>query len=152
MLLQGRKVNLRYVFYYTEKHCSFRLALDMANSTQPTDVVLNFGIWLRESGADTTCGALEPHWGDPMQTICPYMPAVCGFLGATHAFNVLWSTTAPVLDDANSTNVVELLPPGHNLNPVSACGYDFEDNHCVCVLGSALAVTTLAYHYLGGHL
>ena len=54
--LQGRRIELVYHVFFTEKYGSLRLALDVVNNYEPTDMVLNFGMWVRGERKNTTCG------------------------------------------------------------------------------------------------
>lgn len=134
ILVQDRQMELMYINYYTEQYGTLGLSLKMADILRPTDVIVNFGVWLNDKPANTTCGdTLRPwhHMGK-----CPYMHEVCEYFMAPehkHPFNLWWATTTPGLERSGRKRVVvPKVPLGHNLNAESACGYD-PKLHCFLV-------------------
>jgi hypothetical protein len=133
-VLQGRYVELMYINYYTEQYGTLGLALTAADLLHPTDVIVNFGVWLSDTPSNTSCGATPSHW--PNIGRCPYMHDVCEyFLDAEQkrSFNLWWSTTTPGLDGSRPAKMIEKVPLGHNLNAVSACGCELHQRFQTCV-------------------
>lgn len=139
--LQGRKIELMYLNFYTEQYGTLGLALTSADLLHPTDVIVNFGVWLSDTPPNTTCGATRSYW--PNIGRCPYMHDVCEyFMGkaSTHAFNLWWATTTPGLDKKDLSRVIEKVPFGHNLNAESACGCATATQYCT---GSTCSLVSL---------
>lgn len=84
--------------------------LHMQETMEPTDVIVNFGAWLRNT--NSTCGASE---GD---TLCPHIPWLCNYLKGEHSFRTWWLTATPRVDD---NMVVDQIPPSHHLNIPARC-------------------------------
>ena len=82
----------------------------MQKILQPTDLLLNFGVWM--SSSDASCGDIE---GDA----CTNIPEFCDFLLSEHPFRLWWQTTTPSLFDDDK--VFQTIPPGHHLELVSRC-------------------------------
>lgn len=77
---------------------------------QPTDVVLNFGTWLRKT--NSSCGAVEG------ESKCPHILWVCEFLTGEHPFKTWWFTTIQGIVDGV---VVNEIPDSHHLHMPARC-------------------------------
>lgn len=110
--MQGRSFDLVYQQYFDETFSRLRTVLSAAAAVAPTDVVLNFGVWLRKQ--DAACGA-----ADAPGSACPSVDWVCEFLHSTqHAFRVWWLATTPYVHEAR---IVQELPVGHPMNMQYVC-------------------------------
>ena len=79
---------------------------------QPTDVLMNFGVWLMET--DATCGDKE---GEE----CTNIPALCKYLKGDHLFTAWWVSSSPMVD---GQKVADSIPPGHHLDLPTRCQLD----------------------------
>jgi hypothetical protein len=147
--VQGRRIELMYIFYYTESYGAFDMALQMAENARATDVVANFGVWMAAEPPNTTCGDVPSAF--PAASICPNMRLVCdrftggqGPLGVENGqedarfknFRLFWAATTPARDE-NTGTLQQLIPEGHNLNVPEVCRcavrsmllFDFSNGH-----------------------
>ena len=118
-----------YIYYYTEFYGAFDMALKMAQNALPTDVIANFGVWLKDEPANTTCGFNPSTF--PVSSMCPHMPSVCDHYigglwngqsgGPSQDFNLFWAATTPAVQPGSAT-LLQLIPAGHNLHVPGVCG------------------------------
>jgi hypothetical protein len=135
------------------------MAVAMAENALPTDVVANFGVWLENEPANTTCGHQPSAF--PPASMCPNMASVCKwFSGDMDAlalsfdaspeqpppknYNLFWAATTPAFAAATGT-MEPVIPSGHALNVPEVCRCY---NSSFCLLFAAHSVT--AYHTVCG--
>eukprot|EP00892_Ulva_mutabilis_P004682 jgi/Ulvmu1/2586/UM014_0037.1 len=107
---QGRSFDLVYQQYFNEGFSRLKTAMTPATALSATDVVFNFGVWLRRE--DEACGK------DPASE-CPDVPWVCDFIHSKHhPFRVWWLATTPT---AIRGQAIDEVPLGHPMNMQSAC-------------------------------
>jgi hypothetical protein len=129
--MQGRRIQLMYIFYYTEMYGAFDMALRMAENARATDVIANFGVWMAAEPPNTTCGDVPSVF--PASSMCPHMLSVCKhFTGDVDSlgvrkedsrfinFKLFWAATTPAVEQHLGT-VQQLIPVGHNLNVPAIC-------------------------------
>ena len=85
----------------------------MQENLGATDVLMNFGVWLKDT--NSTCGDNAGDW-------CTSIPSLCTYLNADHPFKVWWITTAPT---SIADTVADRLPP--HLDVPKRCHLDPEN-------------------------
>lgn len=119
-VVQGRRIELVYMQYFNDLLSPLSEALAATDNFMPTDVLFNFGVLMRFAHRDTTCGTQNANQTNVGR--CPYMPDVCTYLKGKHDYSLFWQTTPPIVNDKETGDLSHTMGPGHNLNPVSACG------------------------------
>lgn len=100
------------------------LSCGVQENLEATDVLMNFGVWLKDT--DSTCGENDGDW-------CTNIPTLCKYLEADHPFKVWWITSAPT-----SVNDIVADRLEHHLDIPTRCQLD-----PVTVLNRTAALYTL---------
>lgn len=116
-LIQDREFIIKFTQYYMENFYSLTAVLKAVESDEPTDVMLNFGVWFNKYDTQTDCGEKLFE-----RNKCPHMPSVCAFFRDKHDFNVIWLTTTPSWRSDKLPGVTSSVPRRHNLNVETWCG------------------------------
>jgi hypothetical protein len=109
VLLQGRRIELIYQQYFNNDYGKLETIVSASNDIGATDVLINFGVWLRDVNPQSCA------WG---QEGCPSIPWVCSIFNMQLPYNLRWIGTTPMV--RNGT-VVEAIPRGHHLDIPRVC-------------------------------
>jgi hypothetical protein len=120
--MQGRIITLTYVQYFTEHVSPLEVATDFANTFNPTPtvLVLNFGLWIRNTPASCSNWTTTTDGRNPGLN-CPSLPFICRFFKPhgkrNWPYHVVWQTTTPWLVHG----AVKRLPRAHHMNVPHRC-------------------------------
>lgn len=109
-----RRIELAFIMYLSEEYLPLKTVLGTAENLRPTDVVMNYGMWL--SDTETNCG----RGNDGATGSCPSTPGLCSFFTKRqHPYRTIWMTTTPV---SRNGTIRDPLGERHHLNIPNICG------------------------------